>query len=154
MFGIEQLLKHNGTGCPTISIVGDGRLGVCDGARWAFVVKKKSKAPPKRSLDGPPAIVPFPEAPLQIFSPDILKVTVLTAVLAGRAQGGYYAITTWADLLQAKLAIVLSDNPVALAGGVFKFLAVHDLHCTTGVLDDLPLLQNTSCQAHGRSICP
>ncbi|MGA9988695.1 MAG: hypothetical protein WBP69_13015, partial [Terriglobales bacterium] len=78
---------------------------------------------------------------------------MLTAVLAGRAQGCYYAITTWADLFQAKLAIVLSDNPVALAGGVFQFLAVHDLHCATGVLDDLPLLQNTSCQAHGRSIC-
>ncbi|MGB0107554.1 MAG: hypothetical protein WBP52_03555, partial [Terriglobales bacterium] len=62
----------------------------------------------------------FPRPPLQIFSPDILKVTVLTAVLAGRAQGCYYAITTWADLFQAKLAIVLSDNPVALAGGVFQ----------------------------------
>src|SRR5579864_6044482 len=55
---------------------------------------------------------------------------------------------------QAKLAIVLSDNPVALAGGVFKFLAVHDLHCATGVLDEVLLLQDTSCQAHGRSICP
>jgi MFS family permease len=32
---------------------------------------------------------------LQIFSPEILKVTVLTAVLAMGAQGGYYAITTW-----------------------------------------------------------
>jgi MFS family permease len=32
---------------------------------------------------------------LQIFSPDILKVTVLTSVLAVGAQGGYYAITTW-----------------------------------------------------------
>jgi len=27
---------------------------ICDGAHWAFVMKK-SKAPPKRSLDGPPA---------------------------------------------------------------------------------------------------
>src|SRR5271157_800483 len=58
------------------------------------------------------------------------------------------------DLFQAKLAVVLLDNPVALAGGVFKFLAVHDLHCTTGVLDELLPLQNTSCQAHGGSICP
>ena len=47
---------------------------------------------------------------------------------------------------QAKLAIVLSNNPVALAGGVLKFLAVHDLHCATGVLDDPLSLQNTSCQ--------
>jgi len=50
--------------------------------------------------------------------------------------------------------LVLSDNPVALAGGVFKFLAVHNLHCATGVLDELLLLQNTGCQAHSRSICP
>ena len=57
------------------------------------------------------------------------------------------------DLFQAKLAIVLLDNPVALAGGVFKFLAVHDLHCATGVLDELLPLQNPSGQAHGCSIC-
>ena len=47
-----------------------------------------------------------------------------------------------ADSLQAHLAIVLSDNPVTLAGGVFKLLAVHDLHCATGVLDEPLLLQN------------
>jgi MFS family permease len=32
---------------------------------------------------------------LEIFSPAILKTTVLTALLATGAQGGYYAITTW-----------------------------------------------------------
>jgi len=32
---------------------------------------------------------------LEIFSPEILKTTVLTALLATGAQGGYYAITTW-----------------------------------------------------------
>jgi len=58
------------------------------------------------------------------------------------------------ELFQAKGAIVVSDNLVALAGGVFKFLAVHDLDCATGVLDELLPLQNTSCQAHGRSIRP
>src|SRR5713101_7417866 len=57
-------------------------------------------------------------------------------------------------VFQAKLAIVVLDNLVALAGGVFKFLAVHDLHCATGVLDELLPLQNTSCQAHGWSIRP
>ena len=56
------------------------------------------------------------------------------------------------DLFQAKLAIVLLDNPVALAGGVFKFLAVHDLHCATGVLDELLLLQDTSRHAHAGPI--
>ena len=38
-----------------LSIVGDGRLEVCDGAHWAFVMKK-SKAPPFASRsDWPPA---------------------------------------------------------------------------------------------------
>jgi MFS family permease len=32
---------------------------------------------------------------LEIFSPEILKTTVLTSLLATGAQGGYYAITTW-----------------------------------------------------------
>ena len=44
----------------------------------------------------------------------------------------------WTSLLalfQAQLAIVLLGNPVALTGGLFKFLAIHDLHCTAGVLD-------------------
>ena len=53
-----------------------------------------------------------------------------------------------ADLFQAELAIVLLGNPVALAGKVFEFIAVHDLHCATGVLGELLPLQNTSCQAH------
>ena len=39
-------------------------------------------------------------------------------------------LAVFGDLFQAKFAIVLSDNPVALAGGVFKFLAVHDLYYT------------------------
>jgi MFS family permease len=32
---------------------------------------------------------------LEIFSPSILKTTILTSLLATGAQGGYYAITTW-----------------------------------------------------------
>src|SRR5437764_7834405 len=32
---------------------------------------------------------------LEIFSPAMLKTTVLTSLLATGAQGGYYAITTW-----------------------------------------------------------
>src|ERR1700733_2750808 len=57
-------------------------------------------------------------------------------------------------LLQAQFAIVLSDNSVALAGGGFKFLAVHDFHRATGVLDETLSLQNAGCQAHARPICP
>lgn len=33
--------------------------------------------------------------PLAIFSRDILKTTILTAILCTGVQGGYYAITTW-----------------------------------------------------------
>ncbi|RTL69197.1 MAG: MFS transporter [Hyphomicrobiales bacterium] len=32
---------------------------------------------------------------LEIFSPEIIKTTILTSVLTTGAQGGYYAITTW-----------------------------------------------------------
>jgi MFS family permease len=32
---------------------------------------------------------------LEIFSPSILRTTILTSLLATGAQGGYYAITTW-----------------------------------------------------------
>jgi len=32
---------------------------------------------------------------LEVFSPDVIEVTVLTALLALGAQGGYYAIFTW-----------------------------------------------------------
>ena len=58
------------------------------------------------------------------------------------------------DLFQGKVSIVLSDHLVALACGVFKFLAVQDLHCTTGILDELFLLQNTRCHAYARPIRP
>jgi len=32
---------------------------------------------------------------LEIFSPSLLRITVLTSLMATGAQGGYYAITTW-----------------------------------------------------------
>ncbi len=46
---------------------------------------------------------------LQIFSPDVLRVTALTALLAVGAQGGYYAITTWLPTFlktQRKLSVL------------------------------------------------
>jgi MFS family permease len=46
---------------------------------------------------------------VQIFSPDMLKVTLLTALLAVGAQGGYYAITTWLPTFlktQRKLSVM------------------------------------------------
>ena len=38
---------------------------------------------------------------LQIFSPSLLKITVLASLVALGAQGGYYAITTWLPLYMA-----------------------------------------------------
>ena len=56
---------------------------------------------------------------LQIFSPEILKVTLLTAVLAVGAQGGYYAITTWLPTFlksQRKLSVMNT--------GVYLFVVI------------------------------
>jgi len=46
---------------------------------------------------------------LELFSPDILEITLLTALLAVGAQGGYYAITTWLPTFlktQRKLSVM------------------------------------------------
>jgi MFS family permease len=46
---------------------------------------------------------------LQIFSPGVLRITALTALLAMGAQGGYYAITTWLPTFlktQRKLSVL------------------------------------------------
>lgn len=46
---------------------------------------------------------------LQIFSPSVLRITALTALLAVGAQGGYYAITTWLPTFlktQRKLSVL------------------------------------------------
>jgi len=46
---------------------------------------------------------------LELFSPGILEITLLTALLAVGAQGGYYAITTWLPTFlktQRKLSVM------------------------------------------------
>jgi MFS family permease len=46
---------------------------------------------------------------LEMFSPEVLHVTLLTALLAVGAQGGYYAITTWLPTFlktQRKLSVL------------------------------------------------
>ena len=56
---------------------------------------------------------------LHIFSTDILKVTLLTSVLAVGAQGGYYAITTWLPTFlktQRKLSVMNT--------GVYLFVVI------------------------------
>jgi hypothetical protein len=91
-------------------------------------------------------------APSRTRPPSDSPILTLTAPPAreGQAQDE----SSLADLFQAQLAIVLLDNLVALTGGVFKFIAVHDLHSAAGVLNEMLPLQDTSCQAHTRSICP
>ena len=61
---------------------------------------------------------------------------------------------TVGGLFQSNLVIILLDNFVTLASALFEFRAAQDLHCTTRVLDNLLLQQNTSCQPYGGSVRP
>ena len=54
--------------------------------------RKSSPATP------PPAPHRLPPRFLKIFSPLLLRVTLLASLVALGAQGGYYAITTWLPL--------------------------------------------------------
>lgn len=54
---------------------------------------------------------------LEIFSPEMLKTTVLTCVLTTGAQGGYYAITTWLPTFlrtERKLTIMSTGGYLAV----------------------------------------
>jgi MFS family permease len=54
---------------------------------------------------------------LEIFSPEILKTTILTCVLTTGAQGGYYAITTWLPTFlrtERKLTVLGSGGYLAV----------------------------------------
>lgn len=54
---------------------------------------------------------------LEIFSPPILKTTILTCVLTTGAQGGYYAITTWLPTflrIERKLTVLSSGGYLAV----------------------------------------
>ena len=56
---------------------------------------------------------------LHIFAPDVLKVTVLTSIMAVGVQGGYYAITTWLPTFlktQRKLSVMNT--------GVYLFVVI------------------------------
>ncbi len=64
---------------------------------------------------------------LQIFSPAVLRVTVLTALLAVGAQGGYYAITTWLPTFlktQRKLSVLgtMSYTIVVIVGSFVGYM--------------------------------
>ncbi len=54
---------------------------------------------------------------LEIFSPEMLKTTILTCVLTTGAQGGYYAITTWLPTFlrtERKLTIMSTGGYLAV----------------------------------------
>jgi MFS family permease len=54
---------------------------------------------------------------LEIFSPDILKTTILTCLLTTGAQGGYYAITTWLPTylrIERKLTVLGTGGYIAV----------------------------------------
>lgn len=54
---------------------------------------------------------------LEIFSPAILKTTILTSILSTGAQGGYYAITTWLPTFlrtERKLTVLSSGGYLAV----------------------------------------
>jgi MFS family permease len=64
---------------------------------------------------------------LEIFSPGILKTTVLTSLLATGAQGGYYAITTWLPTYlktDRKLSVIGTGGYIAviIAGSFAGYL--------------------------------
>ncbi len=63
------------------------------------------------------------ESPWKIFSPSILKTTILAALLGTGAQGGYYAVNTWLPVFlqtERHLTIVGSTSYLAfLISGAF-----------------------------------
>ncbi len=63
---------------------------------------------------------------LEIFSPSMLKTTILTCLLTTGAQGGYYAITTWLPTYlrtERKLSVLGSGGYLAviIAGSLFGY---------------------------------
>src|SRR5260370_10409935 len=70
------------------------------------------KAAQKRIIAGVPRA-----SALEIFSPAIIKTTILTSLLTTGAQGGYYAITTWLPTylkVERKLSIIGTGGYIAV----------------------------------------
>jgi len=87
-------------------------------AFMVFFVRRFVDEPPvfRAALDRIAAGGEKPNA-LEIFSPSILRTTVLTSLLATGAQGGYYAITTWLPTYlktECKLSVIGSGAYIAV----------------------------------------
>jgi len=80
----------------------------------------------RRFIDEPPVFKAAQEriiagasraSALEIFSPAIIKTTILTSLLTTGAQGGYYAITTWLPTylkVERKLSIIGTGGYIAV----------------------------------------
>jgi MFS family permease len=87
-------------------------------ALLVFYVRRFVDEPPvymqtRKALDEGGKKVSF----LEIFSPAIIKTTILTCVLSTGAQGGYYAITTWLPTFlrtERKLTVLGSGGYLAV----------------------------------------
>jgi MFS family permease len=57
------------------------------------------------------------QRPLEIFSPELIRTTILTCLLATGAQGGYYALFTWLPTylkVERKLSVIGSGGYIAV----------------------------------------
>lgn len=80
----------------------------------------------RRFVDDPPvfksareksATVGLMPSPLEIFSPRIIRTTILTSVLAAGAQGGYHALFTWLPTylkVERKLSVIGTGGYIAV----------------------------------------
>jgi MFS family permease len=87
-------------------------------ALMVFFVRRAVDEPPvfKQTQDNLAASGTKPNF-LEIFSPDIIKTTILTCLLTTGAQGGYYAITTWLPTFlrtERKLTVLSSGGYLAV----------------------------------------
>jgi MFS family permease len=77
------------------------------------------------------------QRPLEIFSPQIVKTTILTCLLATGAQGGYYALFTWLPTylkVERKLSVIGSGGYIAvvIVGSFFGYIVGAYLADTIG----------------------
>lgn len=94
-----------------------------------FVIRRFVKEPPvfeetRRRIEATGDRPSF----FEIFSPSVIRTTILTALLATGAQGGYYAVTSWlpkflSDTRGLKLLDASGNLFVVIAGSFAGYLA-------------------------------
>jgi MFS family permease len=100
----------------------------------------------RRFVDDPPVFKAVRERiatgcltqrPLEIFSPQIIKTTILTCLLATGAHGGYYALFTWLPTylkVERKLSVIGSGSYIAvvIVGSFFGYVVGANLADSIG----------------------